>query len=113
MIRLILSPEGSDLLTHELRGDFVFIGRAPSNHIVVDHPAVSAQHALLLRVRDSYWLMDLNSTNGTQINGVLVTDAEVKDGDKVRFGSVVAVFLGLCCKRSQSGLRRFWTAIAI
>jgi pSer/pThr/pTyr-binding forkhead associated (FHA) protein len=81
---------------HQLGGDFVFIGRAPSNHIVVDHPAVSAQHAVLLRVRDSYCLLDLNSTNGTQINGVLITDAEVKDGDKVRFGSVVAVFVGLC-----------------
>jgi pSer/pThr/pTyr-binding forkhead associated (FHA) protein len=99
---------------HELGGDFVFIGRAPSNQIVVDHPAVSAHHALLLRVHDSYWLMDLNSTNGTQINGVVVTKAEVKDGDKVRFGSVVAVFVGLCCKRgSTRGLRRFWTAIAI
>src|ERR1043166_35813 len=107
MIRLVLNPEGGHVLMHELGGDFSFIGRAPSNHIVVDHPAVSAQHALLLRVRDSYWLMDLNSTNGTQINGVLVTDAEVKDGDKVRFGSIVAVFVGLCCKRRpKRGLRR-------
>ena len=111
---MVLNLEGSDLLTHELRGDFAFIGRAPSNHIVVDHPAVSEQHALLLRVHESYWLMDLNSTNGTQINGVVVTEAEVKDGDKVRFGSVVAVFVGLCCKRgSKRGLRRFWTANAI
>lgn len=97
MISLVLNPEGADLLTHELRGDFVFIGRAPSNHIVVDHPAVSAQHALLLRVGASYRLKDLNSTNGTLINGVLVTDAEVKDGDKIRFGSVVAIFAGRCC----------------
>jgi ABC transport system ATP-binding/permease protein len=94
MALLVLNCEGVGLVTHELAGDFVFIGRAPSNHIVVDHPAVSAQHALLLRVRHSYRLMDLNSTNGTQINGVLVTDAEVKDGDKIRFGSVVGVFCG-------------------
>jgi pSer/pThr/pTyr-binding forkhead associated (FHA) protein len=92
MTRLILNPEGGDVVTHELRGDFVFIGRAPSNHIVVDHPAVSADHALLLRVHGSYWLKDLNSKNGTQINGVPVTDAEMKDGDKIRFGSVTAVF---------------------
>jgi FHA domain len=114
LIRLVLNPEGGDLLTHELRGDFALIGRAPSNHIVIDHPAVSGQHALLLRVRHSYWLMDLNSTNGTQINGVLVTDAEVKDGDKVRFGGITAVFAGRCCKsRSKRGLRRFWTTISI
>ena len=114
MIRLVLNSEGADLLTHELRGNFVFIGRAPSNHIVVDHPAVSAQHALLLRVRDSYRLMDLNSTNGTQINGMLVTDTEVNDGDKVRFGSVVAIFAGPCCKRKpKRGLREFWTTISV
>jgi len=99
MARLVLRYEGSDLPTHELDGDFVFIGRSASNHIIIDHPAVSAQHALLLRVRDSYHLKDLNSTNGTQINGVLVTDAELKDGDKIRFGSIIVVFARLCCKQ--------------
>jgi pSer/pThr/pTyr-binding forkhead associated (FHA) protein len=67
---------------------------APSNHIVIDHPAVSAQHAILARVADSYRLNDLHSTNGTQVNGVSITDTELKDGDKIRFGSVVAVFAG-------------------
>jgi pSer/pThr/pTyr-binding forkhead associated (FHA) protein len=112
MIRLVLNCEEVDLVTHELFGDFVFIGRAPLNQIVIDHPAVSAQHALLLRVRDSYRLKDLNSTNGTQINGVLVTDAEVKDGDKIGFGPVVAVFAGGCHKRPNRGIRKFWTSVS-
>jgi pSer/pThr/pTyr-binding forkhead associated (FHA) protein len=94
MAWLVLNCEGADPVAHELLGDIVMIGRAPSNQIVIDHPTVSAQHALLLRVRDSYSLKDLNSTNGTQINGVSITDAELKDGDKIRFGSVVAVFAG-------------------
>src|SRR5512133_2180516 len=89
MARLILNRDGVDLVTHELVRDIVMIGRAQLNHIVIDHPTVSAQHVLLLRVGDSYCLKDSNSTNGTQINGVLVTDAELKDGDKIRFGSVV------------------------
>jgi pSer/pThr/pTyr-binding forkhead associated (FHA) protein len=114
MIRLVLNYQGSDLPTHELGGDFVFIGRHPLNHIVINHPAVSAQHALLLRVRHSYWLKDLDSTNGTQINGVLITDAELKDGDKIRFGSVLAAFVGACCNRtSKRGFRKFWTSIAV
>ena len=45
------------------------------------------------RLGDSYRLKDLHSTNGTQINGVCITDAELNDGDKIRFGSVVAVFV--------------------
>jgi pSer/pThr/pTyr-binding forkhead associated (FHA) protein len=99
MGRLVLNYQGVDLVTHELGRDIVFIGRAPSNHIVIDHPTVSAQHALLLRVRDSYWLKDLNSTNGTHINGDFVTDADLKDGDTIRFGFVIAVFAGRCRKQ--------------
>jgi pSer/pThr/pTyr-binding forkhead associated (FHA) protein len=108
---LVLNCEGVDLVTHELVDNIVVIGRSPSNHIVIDHPTVSAQHAVLLRVRDSYWLKDLNSTNGTQINGVLVTDADLKDGDTIRFGSVIAVFEGRCRKRC--GIRKFWTSISV
>ena len=111
MARLVLNCEGVDLVTHELVDIIVVIGRSPSNHIVIDHPTVSAQHAVLLRVRDSYWLKDLNSTNGTQINGVLVTDADLKDGDTIRFGSVIAVFEGRCRKRC--GIRKFWTSISV
>jgi pSer/pThr/pTyr-binding forkhead associated (FHA) protein len=114
MARLVLNCEGVDLGTHELGGDIVWLGRAPLNHIVINHSTVSGQHALLLRVGDSYWLKDLNSTNGTQINGVLVTDAELKDGDTIRFGSVVAVFAGRCYKRwTGHWIRRFWTSISV
>ena len=97
----------------ELGGDFVTIGRAPSNQIVVDHPSVSAHHAVLLRTGASYSLKDLNSTNGTWINGDCVTDAELKDGDTIRFGSVSAIFAGLYRTRSSShGIRKFWRSIS-
>jgi pSer/pThr/pTyr-binding forkhead associated (FHA) protein len=86
--------EEADLVTHELTRDIVTIGSAPLNHIVIDDPAVSAQHAILARVADSYRLKDLHSTNGTQVNGISITDAELKDGDEIQFGSVVAVFCG-------------------
>ena len=114
MARLVLICDGDDLGTHELGGDIVSIGRAPLNHIVIDHWTVSWQHAVLLRAGDSYRLKDLDSTNGTQINGVLVTDAELKDGDTIRFGSVIAVFAGRCRKRwSNCWIRRFWTSISV
>lgn len=93
MPRLVVDDEGVDLVVHQLSGDVITIGRAPLNHIVIDQPTVSAQHAIVARFGDSYRLEDLGSTNGTQINGVRINVAEVKDGDKIRFGSVVAVFL--------------------
>jgi pSer/pThr/pTyr-binding forkhead associated (FHA) protein len=47
---------------------------------------------VLLRTGGAYSLKDLNSTNGTRINGDFVTDAELKAGDTIRFGSVIAAF---------------------
>jgi len=73
------------------------------------NPTVSAHHAVLLRTGDSYSLKDLNSTSGTQVNGDFVTDAELKDGDTIRFGSVMAVFAGAYRKPCSShGIRKFW-----
>ena len=113
MARLVLNCEGVGLVTHELVRDIVMIGRAPLNHIVIDDPTVSAHHAVLLRTGASYSLKDLNSTNGTQINGDFVTDAELKDGDTIRFGSVIAVFAGGYRKPCSShGIRNFWTLIS-
>ena len=71
MARLILNCEGVGLVMRELGRDIVMIGRAPSNQIVIDHPTVTAQHALLLRTGVFYSLKDLDSTNGTRINGDL------------------------------------------
>ena len=113
MARLILNCEGVGLVMRELGRDIVMVGRAPLNQIVIDHPTVSAQHALLLRTGASYSLKDLNSTNGTQVNGDFVTDAELKDGDTIRFGSVIAVFAGAYRKPCSShGIRNFWTRIS-
>ena len=111
MARLVLNYEGVGLVTHELIDDIVMVGRAPSNNIVIDHLTVSAQHALLLRVRDSYWLRDLDSTNRTHINDVLVTEAELNDGDRIRFGSIIAVYAGCSRKRSSTcAIKKFWTS---
>jgi pSer/pThr/pTyr-binding forkhead associated (FHA) protein len=111
MARLVLNREGVDLVTHELTRDIIMIGRAPLNQIVIEDPTVSAQHAVLLRTGGSYSLKDLNSTNGTQINGDFVTDAELKDGDTIRFGSVIAVFAGGDRKPwSTCAIRMFWTS---
>jgi pSer/pThr/pTyr-binding forkhead associated (FHA) protein len=102
---------GTHAQTHELIGDIVMIGRAPLNDIVIDNPVVSAQHAMLLKVGDTYWLKDLNSTNGTHINGLLFTYGELKDGDTIRFGAVIAIFAERCRKRwSTCAIRTFWTS---
>ena len=92
MGRLVVDCDGLDVITHELVGSVVTIGRSPSNDVVIDDPTVSAQHASLTKSPSGYRLKDLGSTNGTQINGVSITDAELKDEAEIRFGHVTGVF---------------------
>ncbi len=107
----LIVQNGTHSVTYELVGDAVMIGRAPLNDIVIDNPVVSAQHAMLQKVGDTYWLKDLNSTNGTYINGLLFTYGELKDGDTIRFASVMAIFSERCRKRwSTCAIRTFWTS---
>lgn len=96
---------------YELVDDIVRIGRAPSSDIVIDNPVVSMHHAMLQKIGDSYWLKDLNSTNGTHVNGLLFTYGELKTGDTIRFGAVIAIFTERCRKRwSTCPIRMFWTS---
>ena len=106
----LIVHNGTRALKHELAGDTVRIGRAPLNDIVIDNPVVSAQHAMLLKAGDSYWLRDLDSTNGTYVNGLLFTYGELKDGDTIWFGAVMAIFAERCRKRwATCAIRTFWT----
>jgi pSer/pThr/pTyr-binding forkhead associated (FHA) protein len=92
MAQLVLDCDGVDVVTHELSLDVITIGRAPSNHIVIDDPTVSAEHASLTKSPSGYRLKDLGSTNGTQVNGLSIAEAELKDGAEIRFGYVTGVF---------------------
>jgi pSer/pThr/pTyr-binding forkhead associated (FHA) protein len=75
--------------------DTATIGRDNDNDIVLESMTVSRCHALLLREANELLLLDLESTNGTLVNGVVARpDAPVRlaDGDSIRFGQVVARF---------------------
>ena len=77
-------------VTHELTEEKITLGRAPDNLIQIDDSSVSSRHAQLLLVDDRYRLVDLDSTNGTRVNGETVTEAFLKVGDRLRFGKVEA-----------------------
>ena len=77
-------------VTHELTEEKITLGRAPDNLIQIDDSSVSSRHAQLLLVGDRYQLVDLDSTNGTRVNGETVTEVFLKVGDRLRFGKVEA-----------------------
>ncbi|MGF1489143.1 MAG: FHA domain-containing protein [Prochloraceae cyanobacterium] len=68
--------------------DNISIGRDPNNDVSIDHPTVSRYHAKIERENGSFYLFDLNSTNGTFVNGKQVRDKRVlKVGDTIHIGS--------------------------
>ena len=85
MPKLILSG-----ITHELVDEAITIGRGPDNTIVVNDPSISTHHAQLLLERDTYRLKDLDSTNGTRVNGKPVTETVLRFDDRIRFGAAEA-----------------------
>ena len=90
----ITMPDGSEV-THELTDETVTLGRVAENMIQIEHASVSSRHAQLsLDEGGNYRLDDLNSTNGTRVNGNSVVEANLKHGDRVRFGQIETSYLG-------------------
>ncbi|MBF0162265.1 MAG: FHA domain-containing protein [Magnetococcales bacterium] len=69
------------------------IGRTPNNDIPIENLAVSRRHAEIVRVGGTFLLRDLNSSNGTFINGVRVTEQTLRDGDTVLVGKHTLLFV--------------------
>ena len=90
-------PENAFLIldksdTIPLRQTVVNIGRRLNNHIIIEDPRVSRNHAQLRAVRGKYVLFDLNSTGGTFINGERITQCALKPGDVISLAGVPLVY---------------------
>lgn len=80
---------GEQLLDHER----VMIGRKPNNDLQLPHSAVSGSHAMVITIRDDSFLEDLNSTNGTKVNGKSIKKCLLRDGDEVRIAKHVLKYV--------------------
>lgn len=67
-------------------GTCVTIGRLPDNGIIIDNPTVSSHHARVVQEGDSFFVEDLESTNGTYVNELPISRRTLKDGDVVLIG---------------------------
>jgi len=92
MPKLILTTEAQGKVAYEFAERSITIGRAPDNMIVIDDSSVSNRHAQLDLSGDTYRLKDLDSTNGTRVNGVPITETALRFEDRIRFGAIEARF---------------------
>ena len=85
----------------DLIEDRITIGRALDNMIRLEDGTVSHHHAMLVQDGADYKLRDLNSTNGSRVNGMRIVETKLHNGDAVRLGSVEMRFESDVKKSSQ------------
>jgi pSer/pThr/pTyr-binding forkhead associated (FHA) protein len=85
MPRLILQLEDRVLKEYDM-GMVATIGRLSDNSVMIDNPAVSSHHACVFRDGDTFVVEDLQSTNGTFVNGTRVSRHALQQGDVVKVG---------------------------
>jgi Protein of unknown function (DUF3662)/FHA domain len=84
-----LTADGS---RHEVKQRRVVIGRSRDCDIQLADANVSRRHAELRQEGASYWIVDLGSTNGLEVNGKRVKRAKLSDGDTITLGSTDVTF---------------------
>ena len=86
MPKMIVSIDGVVIKEVQLTKDRTTLGRRPYNDIVIDNLAVSGEHAVIQLVGSEVFLEDLNSTNGTYINGKAVKKQVLQNNDTIEIG---------------------------
>jgi pSer/pThr/pTyr-binding forkhead associated (FHA) protein len=87
MAKLVLSSGGSILYQCFLDQERVNVGRAPHNQIVIDDPAVSDEHAVIIPVGNDHILEHLPNVTDTLVNGSPVARHILQHGDAMQFGA--------------------------
>ncbi|MEN9887864.1 MAG: hypothetical protein RL758_2442 [Pseudomonadota bacterium] len=93
MPKLIVSIDGVVLSEMQLTKDRTTLGRRPYNDIVIDNLAISGEHAVFRVVGTGVQLQDLNSTNGTYVNGKPVKKQYLSHDDIIEIGKCRIKFL--------------------
>jgi pSer/pThr/pTyr-binding forkhead associated (FHA) protein len=86
MARLVLHLDGQVLAEYNMSKERYTIGRLPDNDIRIDNPAVSGHHALVINILNDSFLEDLNSTNGTYVNGKIIKKHALQHADVITVG---------------------------
>jgi len=94
MFKLLIMRGDEAAGEFELTAKCISIGRDPASDINLNDASVSRHHAQLVRVMGSYYLEDLNSTNGTQRNHRKITKHLLKHADEIRIGGFTLYFVG-------------------
>jgi pSer/pThr/pTyr-binding forkhead associated (FHA) protein len=91
--RYVAIDDGDDVVLLPLNREFMHIGRNPASDIVLDDASVSRKHALIARRGERTLILDDRSRNGVHVNGLRVSESELRDGDTILCGRVTLRFV--------------------
>ena len=91
--KLILSMDGLVLKEIPLSKERMTIGRKPHNDIQIDNLAISGEHSAIVTILNDSFLEDLNSTNGTMVNGQQIKKHFLQNGDVIELGKYKLKFI--------------------
>lgn len=93
--RLVICNGGFEGMEYELSSEETLIGRNPTTDVTLLDENISREHAIILfdGDTDSYTIEDLQSTNGTKVNGKGVRSHDLQHGDEIQIGHTVFRFL--------------------
>ena len=92
MPRLVAQSPEFEGKTFDLTGPEVSVGRVADNRIQIEHASVSGHHAVFKLDQLDYIIKDLDSTNGTRINGERVTQQKLRRNDILRLGNIEMLY---------------------
>jgi pSer/pThr/pTyr-binding forkhead associated (FHA) protein len=93
MPKMIVSIDGVVIKEVQLTKERTTLGRRPYNDVVIDNLAVSGEHAALQMNGNEVMVEDLNSTNGTYVNGKAVKKQALQNGDTIEVGKYKIKFV--------------------
>jgi len=93
MPKMIVSIDGVVIKEVQLTKDRTTLGRRPYNDVVIDNLAISGEHAVFQMTGHDVFIEDLNSTNGTYVNGKAAKKQQLVNGDTVEVGKYKIKFV--------------------
>jgi pSer/pThr/pTyr-binding forkhead associated (FHA) protein len=93
-LKIITGGRENGEQTYELSDELTTLGRAAECTIRMDHPSVSGKHCAISKIGNRYTLRDLDSTNGTRLNGQSIREFRLRPGDLISLGDAKVRFEG-------------------
>ena len=86
---MTLSVDGA---SHEVTRQRTTLGRSRDCDVQIEDPSASRRHAEVRQEGTAYWIVDLDSTNGLEVNGMRTKRAKLQNGDRITIGSTEIAF---------------------